>query len=70
MRKTPLSPMLLANIDCFPPDQLEKILNIDPEHTNGKRTKARFGLLAEVTDFRKGDVDLFKARNKPRQDVS
>jgi hypothetical protein len=64
VRETPLTPILLANLDCFTPDQIEKISNTEPDGFTMNHKKARFGLLAEETGFRDSGMTLFKVRNK------
>ena len=64
IRKTPFSQMFIDNMSCFPPEQLEKILQMEPKGLSGHIKKARFGTLLETSDFRSNGLELFKARNK------
>ena len=65
MRKTPLTQMFLDNLECFTPEQIEKISNMEPLHMIGRVPKARFGKILEVSDFKNSGIKLFKTRNKP-----
>ncbi len=67
-RQTPLTKMFLDNLQCFTPEQIEKISNMEPAHYIGRSAKCRFGVLAEATDFRGCEIVLFKTRNKPPPD--
>ncbi len=64
MRQTPLTKMFLDNLQCFTPEQIEKISNMEPAHLVGRSAKYNFGVLAEATDFRNCEIVLFKTRNK------
>lgn len=61
-RKTPLTQILLDNLICFTPEQIEKISTMQPAHCIGVHKKCNFGLLAESTDFRKSGIELFKVK--------
>jgi len=64
LRKTPFSQMFIDNMSCFPPEQLEKIMSMEPKGTTGNVGKAKFGKLLDTRDFRDSGVTLFKTRNK------
>lgn len=65
MRATPLSQMLLNNLDAFPQAQLEKIMSMEPAGRTMNHEKARFGKILDTSDFRTSGIELFKTRNKP-----
>lgn len=57
--------MLLDNLECFTPEQIEKICNTEPLHMIGHVPKSRFGKILEVSDFQTSGITLFKTRNSP-----
>ncbi|KKN51745.1 hypothetical protein LCGC14_0619220 [marine sediment metagenome] len=59
MRATPLSDMLINNLDCFTPEQLEKIFNTEPRRTHAK---ARFGVMVDTdtNDYAQSGFEFFK----------
>ena len=65
MRRTPLTQVLLDNLECFTPEQIEKISSTEPLHRIGHKAKARFGKILETSDFKTSGITLFKTRNKP-----
>lgn len=52
LRKTPFSQVFIDNMSCFPPEQLEKIMSMEPKGTTGHTRKAKFGKILEASDFR------------------
>jgi hypothetical protein len=65
MRTTPLTPMLLANLECFSVEELEKIRSMEPDKGVHTHAKARFGKILDISDFKTSGLTLFVARNKP-----
>jgi hypothetical protein len=64
MRQTPLTDMFLSNLECFTPEQIEKISNTDPECRIGARQKSKSGKILDTSDFRTSGLTLFITRNK------
>jgi hypothetical protein len=65
MRRTPLTQMLLDNLECFTPEQIEKVSTIEPTHKNSYRRKCGFGKILDMSDFQTSGIELFKTRNSP-----
>ena len=63
MRTTPLSQMLLDNLACFPPEQLEKIMNMEPENLINNHQKAKYGVAIDNCDFHYNGTGLLKSRD-------
>ncbi len=64
LRKTPFSQVFIDNIDCYPKEQLEKILSMEPKSATGLGRKKKLGKLLDVSDFRDSRLVLFNDRNK------
>ena len=50
-RKTPFSQVFIDNMSCFPPEQLEKIISMEPKGTTGAYRESKFVKLLETGDF-------------------
>ncbi len=62
MRTTPLSDMLINNLDCFTPEQLEKIFNTEPDGFTAGHTKAIYGVAydTDTNDYAQSGFEFFK----------
>ncbi len=62
MRKTPLTPMLMSNLECFDLDQIIRIMRTEPEGCIIRHAKSRLGALL---DMETEPFEIFNERNKP-----
>jgi len=61
-RKTPLSNMLIENLHCFTPEQLEKILTTEPNGSLFNHAKCKFGAMVDTdaNDYAQSGFEFFK----------
>ena len=64
LRKTPFSQVFIDNMDCFPPEQLEKIMSMEPKGAIAHTVKAKVGKILETSDSRTCGIAFFNSRNK------
>jgi quinolinate synthase len=59
--------MLLANLECFSVEELEKIRSMEPDKGVHTHAKSRYGKILDTSDFQTSGLTLFKTRNKTKE---